>query len=161
MFFTYRKKCELCDREHKDNCDFSPDNDRVKISEIGKQLGSRDFILIAHWRSQPQAILGMIEKPIIVNVDQTGGFSMTNQGKVNVYDCLNYFSMEETLSGNDKWYCSKCKDHVTAYKKMEVYKAPDYLIIHLKRFSHQRNVMFGSRKLNDFVNFPVNGLDMS
>lgn len=61
---------------------------------------------------------------------------MSNQGKVSIYDCLNYFSMEETLSGNDKWYCGKCKDHVTAYKKMEVYKAPDYLIIHLKRFSH-------------------------
>jgi ubiquitin carboxyl-terminal hydrolase 4/11/15 len=69
--------------------------------------------------------------------------------------------MEETLSGNDKWFCGKCKDHVTAYKKMEVYKAPDYLIIHFKRFSHQRNVMFGSRKINDLVNFPTTGLDMS
>lgn len=72
----------------------------------------------------------------MVDIDLTGGFSMSNQGKVSIYDCLNYFSMEETLSGNDKWYCGKCKDHVTAYKKMEVYKAPDYLIIHLKRFSH-------------------------
>ena len=69
--------------------------------------------------------------------------------------------VEETLTGNDKWYCSKCKDHVTAKKKMEIWKAPDYLIIHLKRFSHTRNAMFGSRKLNDFINFPVNSLDMS
>jgi len=44
---------------------------------------------------------------------------------------------------------------------MEVYRAPDYLIVHLKRFSHQRNVMFGSRKINDLINFPVQGLDMS
>ena len=79
---------------------------------------------------------------------------------ISIYDCLNYFMMEETLSGNDKWYCSKCKDHVTAQKKMEVYRAPDYLIIHLKRFSHNRNQMFGSRKLNDFINFPVKALDM-
>ena len=68
--------------------------------------------------------------------------------------------MEETLSGNDKWYCGKCKNHVTAQKKMEVYKAPDHLIIHLKRFSHSRG-MWGGRKLNDLINFPVNGLDMS
>lgn len=61
---------------------------------------------------------------------------MSNSNSVSIYDCLNYFMMEETLSGNDKWYCSKCKDHVTAYKKMEVYKAPEFLIIHLKRFSH-------------------------
>ena len=96
----------------------------------------------------------------MVEHDQTGGFQMRNASSASIYDCLNYFMMEETLTGNDKWYCSKCKDHVTAQKKMEVYKAPDYLIIHLKRFSHQRNVMFGSRKLNDFINFPVNGLDM-
>ena len=86
---------------------------------------------------------------------------MSNANSVSIYDCLNYFAMEETLSGNDKWYCSRCKDHVTAQKKMEVYKAPDYLIIHLKRFSHQRNTMFGSRKINDFINFPVNGLNMA
>ena len=86
---------------------------------------------------------------------------MSNSNSASIYDCLNFFMMEETLSGNDKWYCSKCKDHVNAKKKMEVYKAPDYLIVHLKRFSHQRNVMFGSRKLTDFINFPVNALDMS
>ena len=86
---------------------------------------------------------------------------MENANCVSIYDCLSYFALEETLSGNDSWYCSKCKDHVTANKKMEVYNAPNYLIIHLKRFSHQRNQLFGSRKLNDFINFPVNGLDMS
>mmetsp|Transcript_27188 Transcript_27188/g.31888 ORF Transcript_27188/g.31888 Transcript_27188/m.31888 type:complete len:86 (+) Transcript_27188:2016-2273(+) len=82
-------------------------------------------------------------------------------GAVSIYDCLNFSQMEETLSGNDKWYCGRCKDHVTAQKKMEVYRAPDYLIIHLKRFSHTRNSMFGSRKINDHINFPVNGLDLS
>ena len=44
---------------------------------------------------------------------------------------------------------------------MEIYKAPDYLIIHLKRFSHNRNTMFGTRKINEFINFPVNGLDLN
>jgi len=78
-----------------------------------------------------------------------------------LYDCLNFFSAEETLSGNDKWYCGQCKDHVNASKKMEVYNAPEFLIIHLKRFSHTRNAMFGSRKLSDMVEFPVDGLDMT
>ena len=39
---------------------------------------------------------------------------MENANCVSIYDCLSYFAMEETLSGNDSWYCSKCKDHVTA-----------------------------------------------
>lgn len=80
---------------------------------------------------------------------------------INLYDCMNYFTNEETLRGDDKWYCSKCKDHVNALKKMEVYKAPEYLIIHLKRFSHNRNQMFGSRKLNDYIEFPNEGLNMT
>jgi len=69
--------------------------------------------------------------------------------------------VDEKLSGMDQWYCNKCKEHVDAQKKMEVYKAPEYLIIHLKRFSHQRNTMFGSSKVSDFVDFPVNGLNMT
>ena len=57
----------------------------------------------------------MIEKPLIVSIDQTGmGSVKTSSGTVNLYDCLNYFSVEETLRGDDKWYCSKCKDHVNA-----------------------------------------------
>jgi len=86
---------------------------------------------------------------------------MGQANSVTIYDCLNYSSKEETLSGDDSWYCRNCKDHVTAQKKMEVYKAPNYLIVHFKRFSHMRNQMFGTRKLNDFINFPVTGLDMS
>ena len=122
------------------------------------------MILVAQWRSNPQANLQLIEKPLTLDQNQTvsGGFKVKSNTKtVSVYDCLNYFMVEETLTGNDKWYCSKCKDHVTANKKMEIWKAPDYLIIHLKRFSHTRNAMFGSRKLNDMIDFHINSLDMS
>jgi ubiquitin carboxyl-terminal hydrolase 4/11/15 len=77
-----------------------------------------------------------------------------------LYDCLSYFGVEESLKGDDMWFCPKCKDHVIAKKKMEVFKAPDYLIIHLKRFSHTRG-MFGSRKLNDKIKFPVDDLNMT
>lgn len=158
MFFTYRKRCELCDRDHKDNCDFAPNDDKTTLRQILNKM-DRDLVLVAHWRNNPQANIQLIEKPMVVEQDQSGGFRM-NTSSGSVYDCLNYFMMEETLSGNDKWYCSKCKDHVTAKKKMEVYKAPDYLIIHLKRFSHQRNTMFGTRKINDHINFPINNLDL-
>ena len=43
---------------------------------------------------------------------------------------------------------------------MEVYKTPEFLIIHLKRFSHTRNSMFGSRKINMQIDFPIKSLDM-
>jgi len=104
----------------------------------------------------------MIEKPHVVAIDQTGMNSVKTSGStINIYDCLNTFSTDETLRGDDKWYCGKCKDHVVAHKKMEIFKSPDYLLIHLKRFSHTRNQMFGSRKLNDYIEFPAEGLDMT
>ena len=43
---------------------------------------------------------------------------------------------------------------------MEIYKAPEFLIIHLKRFSHQRASFFSSRKIQEFIDFPVEGLDL-
>ena len=43
---------------------------------------------------------------------------------------------------------------------MEVYRAPEVLIIHLKRFSHSRSMM-GARKVSELVDFPINGLNMA
>ena len=43
---------------------------------------------------------------------------------------------------------------------MEMFKAPPFLIVHLKRFSHKGG-MFGSRKISDLIDFPVKGLDIS
>jgi ubiquitin carboxyl-terminal hydrolase 4/11/15 len=74
---------------------------------------------------------------------------------------MSWFSQEETLTGNDKWYCSKCQTHQNALKKMEIFKCPEYLIIHLKRFSHQRQSFFSSRKINELIDFPVEGLNLS
>ena len=54
---------------------------------------------------------------------------------ITIYDCLSCFGQEETLAGNDKWYCSKCKDHVPAFKKVELYRTPEILCVHFKRFS--------------------------
>jgi ubiquitin carboxyl-terminal hydrolase 4/11/15 len=88
----------------------------------------------------------------------TGGFWGGNS--INIKDCLTLFSQEEMLTGNDKWYCSKCKDHQNALKKMEIYRSPEYLIMHLKRFSHSRSSFFSSKKITDEIGFPVQGLDM-
>ena len=44
---------------------------------------------------------------------------------------------------------------------MEIFKTPEFLVVHFKRFAHTRNSMFGSRKLNTQIDFPVLGLDIS
>ncbi|OJJ31576.1 hypothetical protein ASPWEDRAFT_32201 [Aspergillus wentii DTO 134E9] len=77
---------------------------------------------------------------------------------VTLYECLDEFNKEEVLSENDAWYCPRCKEHRRASKKFELWKTPDILVMHLKRFSASR----GFRdKLDALVDFPVEGLDMS
>lgn len=77
---------------------------------------------------------------------------------VKLKDCFQKFSEPEKLGPNDTWYCPACKDHKQAQKKVDIYTAPDYLIIHIKRFIYQNR--YGT-KLSTFVDFPIEGLDIS
>lgn len=54
--------------------------------------------------------------------------------------------------------CSVCKEDRQADKKLEIWKLPEILIIHLKRFSY--NSYFRD-KLSTEVDFPLEGLDLS
>jgi ubiquitin carboxyl-terminal hydrolase 4/11 len=73
--------------------------------------------------------------------------------------CLEQFRMVEKLSANDSWYCSECKAHVEATKKMELYTTAPYLVMSLNRFK-QHNTYF-KEKLEDLIKFPINELDMT
>lgn len=78
---------------------------------------------------------------------------------VTLDECFQTFVKPERLDERNMWYCSKCKDHVRAMKTMELWRLPDVLVVHLKRFEF-RNVLRRD-KLETFVDFPVEGLDMS
>ena len=67
--------------------------------------------------------------------------------------------MVEKLSAADSWYCSKCKDHVEATKKMELYTTAPYMVLSLNRFK-QHNTYF-KEKLEDLIEFPISNLNMS
>lgn len=46
MFYSTRGKCELCDKEHKDNCDFGLVDERMSIGEVFNKLEGRKLILV-------------------------------------------------------------------------------------------------------------------
>ncbi|KAK4190445.1 UCH-domain-containing protein [Podospora australis] len=73
-------------------------------------------------------------------------------------DCLDEFQKEEILSEQDTWYCPRCKAHQRASKKFDLWKTPDILVVHLKRFSSSG---FRRDKLDILVDFPVEGLDLT
>lgn len=77
---------------------------------------------------------------------------------VTLADCLDEFGRPEILSEADAWYCPRCQEHRRAAKTFEIWKSPDILVVHLKRFSTQGRLR---DKLDILVDFPVEGLDMS
>jgi len=77
---------------------------------------------------------------------------------ITLGDCLDEFGKPEILSQDDAWYCPRCKEHRRASKTFEVWKAPDILVVHLKRFSSQARMR---DKLDVLVDFPIEGLDLS
>jgi ubiquitin C-terminal hydrolase len=77
---------------------------------------------------------------------------------VSIYECLELFRQENRLSKGNEWYCSKCKEHVQAEKKMELYKVPEVLIIQLKRF---KGLNFSNEKNFVKVNFPTENFDVT
>ncbi|KAI8963906.1 UCH-domain-containing protein [Daldinia sp. FL1419] len=72
--------------------------------------------------------------------------------------CLDEFEREEILSEQDMWYCPRCKEHRRASKKFDLWKTPDILVIHLKRFSSSG---FRRDKLEVLVEFPLENLDIT
>jgi len=64
----------------------------------------------------------------------------------------------EKLGEDNAWFCSVCKKHLRAKKKMEIYKTPAILILQLKRFKSSH---WSKEKLSDLVKFPLQGLDLS
>jgi ubiquitin carboxyl-terminal hydrolase 4/11/15 len=87
---------------------------------------TRNLVIVVQWRDNPPANLSIVQTPIVksMNEDKNSIINPSTDSKITLYDCLNNFMVEETLSGNDKWYCGKCKNHVFATKKMEIYKIP-------------------------------------
>ncbi|KAL8539950.1 hypothetical protein ACS0TY_001525 [Phlomoides rotata] len=82
----------------------------------------------------------------------------TKQEAISLFSCLDAFLKEEPLGPDDMWYCPRCKEHRQASKKLDLWRLPDILVFHLKRFSYSRWL---KNKLDTFVNFPIRNLDLS
>ncbi|KAH9617823.1 hypothetical protein KSS87_005885 [Heliosperma pusillum] len=81
----------------------------------------------------------------------------TRQEAITLFSCLDAFLKEEPLGVDDMWYCPHCKEHRQASKKLDLWRLPEILVIHLKRFSYSR---YSKNKLDTLVNFPIQNLDM-
>ncbi|MBN3287879.1 UBP8 hydrolase, partial [Polyodon spathula] len=83
---------------------------------------------------------------------------LASSNKCTLQDCLKLFSKEEKLTDNNRFFCSHCKTHRDSTKKIEIWKLPPILLVHLKRFSYEGR---WKQKLQTSVDFPLENLSMS
>uniref|UniRef100_A0A8D3CZ65 Ubiquitin carboxyl-terminal hydrolase n=1 Tax=Scophthalmus maximus TaxID=52904 RepID=A0A8D3CZ65_SCOMX len=83
---------------------------------------------------------------------------LASTSKCSLQDCLRLFSKEEKLTDNNKVFCRHCKAHRDSTKKLEIWKVPPILLVHLKRFSYEGR---WKQKLQTTVDFPLDSLDLA
>lgn len=78
---------------------------------------------------------------------------------VTLENCLENFCREEKLCGHNQWFCPRCQTRVDATKKFDLWMLPPILIVHMKRFKHDRH---GIRsKINRTIHYPLTKWDLT
>ena len=152
--------CEYCNR----SCKYCPFNFKFTDSLLKvkqSQKIKRPFLLYLE-------VLNYSSKAFCDNLMPEKNFAkdlLIKSKEITIYDCFEAFRTEEKLEKDNSWYCSKCKKNQEAFKKLEIYRAPNILIVQLKRFDCKtENVYEGlikNKKNESLVNFPLTNLDIS
>jgi len=84
--------------------------------------------------------------------------------KCSLQQCIDLFTTEEVLDGDNMYHCEKCNAKRRSIKKLYLYRLPDILLVQLKRFKSAETGMLSmmrSEKVTVDINFPVSELDLS
>mmetsp|Transcript_4923 Transcript_4923/g.7180 ORF Transcript_4923/g.7180 Transcript_4923/m.7180 type:complete len:655 (+) Transcript_4923:778-2742(+) len=131
-----------------------PCNSNAKIADVlGGDCTERFLFLSLEWSN---IILDGLK---LIDENRFLAFSDHASLLVTLDQCFETFTRPERLDENNMWYCSRCKEHVRAMKTMELWKLPNVLVVHLKRFAFKHALR--REKLDAFVDFPLQELDMS
>eukprot|EP00440_Ansanella_granifera_P022903 gb/GFBE01024873.1/.p1 GENE.gb/GFBE01024873.1/~~gb/GFBE01024873.1/.p1 ORF type:complete len:458 (+),score=84.97 gb/GFBE01024873.1/:1-1374(+) len=103
---------------------------------------------------EPMMYLSLpIPKPT-VSESSGSSASLSESAEVDLMQCLDLFTKKEELEEDDWVECEKTKQRERSLKKLDMWSAPECLIIHLKRFSSER--LGGPiSKVNTFVRYPM------
>jgi ubiquitin carboxyl-terminal hydrolase 4/11/15 len=153
------------------------DSDLRLIDLLGPKSTDNYIFFWLEWQESPDVVLGSVpgEKGLESRIDEERFLAFESDASwllcqkrqraqslakgVTLDECFETFIQPERLDDSNMWYCSNCKDHVRAMKTMELWRLPNVLVVHLKRFEF-RNVLRRD-KLETLVDFPLDGLDMS
>ncbi|OSD02956.1 cysteine proteinase [Trametes coccinea BRFM310] len=133
---------------HANDAFFIEFDDGVKSYFFGDERNNWEYALWNRWDEHVHPELAASRKAA----------SSKKQKGITLQDCLDEFTKEEQLGEDDLWYCPRCKKHQQATKRFDLWKVPDVLVVHLKRFSNSRMLR---DKIDTFVDFPIEGLDLT
>ncbi|XP_057523844.1 ubiquitin carboxyl-terminal hydrolase 8-like isoform X2 [Amaranthus tricolor] len=119
--------------------------------------GSKLHVLVS-WPEQMVRRYDTSRLSLLPEVFEPGISAIKPQESVSLSKCLEGFLKEEPLGPDDMWYCPSCKQHRQASKKLDLWRLPEILIVHLKRFSYSQLLR---DKLETFVDFPLDELDLT
>ena len=142
---------------------------------IGNYMNARHAVVL-HWRDPPidkkikpaSSVPVMYVHPSVaihrssseLLSEGSGRHSASNPGSGGLHlgVCLTEFCKVNQLHMNDNWKCPRCKDFREGKQNMNLWRLPDLLTFHIKRFNCSAR---WREKITTKVNFPLTGLDMS
>lgn len=160
----------LAGAENEKSSAIPPDSDILLTEVLGEDFATQYLFLELEWKNPPSR--DGERTPFRVDTDKLHEYdedesileAMKEDQRrnglrgVTLYECFRSFSNPERLDSQNTWYCSNCKDHVRALKTMKLWRLPNILIVHLKRFEFRS--FFRRDKLDTLVDFPLEGLKM-
>lgn len=147
------------------------DSDEPIDNALEKVQGQQPLHLAFEWRNpeletpgvstivRPKAFLAFEEHSSVLGMVEQQQSNKEKIPSVTLDQCFEKFVKPERLDDENMWYCSECKEHVRATKTMKVWRLPNILVVHLKRFEFKH--AFRRDKLDTLVDFPLEGLDMA
>lgn len=132
--------------------DEANEQDGVTVSAVEVDIPHVDSLMVSRWLGDG------------INCTSVGkaGVGHKKGGAMNVMQCFEKFIEREQMPAEETWYCPECKQHLAPIKKFDIWSAPEILVVHLKRFQYSSRASFTYReKVNDLVDFPIEGLDLS
>lgn len=96
---------------------------------------------------------------LFASASSSSCFTPSRDVACTLEDCLDAFTEEEELIGDEKYLCTVCKCHQPATKWLKIHHYPKILVLHLKRFSWTG--MMSRSKINTIVSTTQHNLDLT
>jgi len=151
---------------------------------IGNYVNTRDTIVL-QWRDPPREKGGssqsLIRAPVmyvepLVHSDKAASEMLRQSAEekkkrengkrssrpgntgLELGACLTEFCKSQQLSLSDNWRCPRCKEYREGKQAMNLWRLPDLLTFHIKRFNMSAR---WHEKISTRINFPLTSLDLS